>query len=109
MRFSYFGSPHSSGLGFGQGAALGVSSGAGRQRSSRAGAYVFGEPLSRLFVQRAHQLLVPKTSPNCSSRFTPACWASCGKLLGHGIGGTGVFGQAPAAGGDLITGRGQSS
>ena len=56
---SYFGSPHSSGLGFGLGAALGVK----LARPEAAviatvgdGAYFFGEPLSCLFVQRAHRL-----------------------------------------------------
>jgi acetolactate synthase-1/2/3 large subunit len=56
---SYFGSPHSSGLGFGLGAALGVK--LARPESSVIatvgdGAYFFGEPLSCLFVQRAHTL-----------------------------------------------------
>src|SRR6266850_460648 len=54
---SYFGSPHSSGLGFGLGAALGVK--LARPESAVVatvgdGAYFFGEPLSCLFVQRAH-------------------------------------------------------
>jgi acetolactate synthase-1/2/3 large subunit len=56
---SYFGSPHSSGLGFGLGAALGVKL-ARPQATVIAtvgdGAYFFGEPLSCLFVQRAHAL-----------------------------------------------------
>jgi acetolactate synthase-1/2/3 large subunit len=56
---SYFGSPHSSGLGFGLGAALGVK--LARPESTVIatvgdGAYFFGEPLSCLFVQRAHAL-----------------------------------------------------
>ncbi|HEY3064755.1 MAG TPA: thiamine pyrophosphate-requiring protein [Methylomirabilota bacterium] len=56
---SYFGSPHSSGLGFGLGAALGVK--LARPASTVIatvgdGAYFFGEPLSCLFVQRAHRL-----------------------------------------------------
>ena len=56
---SYFGSPHSSGLGFGLGAALGVK--LARPDSTVIatvgdGAYFFGEPLSCLFVQRAHAL-----------------------------------------------------
>jgi acetolactate synthase-1/2/3 large subunit len=56
---SYFGSPHSSGLGFGLGAALGVK--LARPQSTVIatvgdGAYFFGEPLSCLFVQRAHAL-----------------------------------------------------
>src|SRR5438046_630708 len=56
---SYFGSPHSSGLGFGLGAALGVK--LARPESTVIatvgdGAYFFGEPLSCLFVQRAHRL-----------------------------------------------------
>jgi acetolactate synthase-1/2/3 large subunit len=56
---SYFGSPHSSGLGFGLGAALGVK--LARPESTVIatvgdGAYFFGEPLSCLFVQRAHNL-----------------------------------------------------
>ena len=58
---SYFGSPHSSGLGFGLGAALGVK--LARPQSTVIatvgdGAYFFGEPLSCLFVQRAHALPV---------------------------------------------------
>jgi len=56
---SYVGSPHSSGLGFGLGAALGVKL-AQPQSTVIAtvgdGAYFFGEPLSCLFVQRAHAL-----------------------------------------------------
>ena len=56
---SYIGSPHSSGLGFGLGAALGVK--LARPEATVIatvgdGAYFFGEPLSCLFVQRAHQL-----------------------------------------------------
>jgi acetolactate synthase-1/2/3 large subunit len=56
---SYFGSPHSSGLGFGLGAALGVK--LARPQSTVIatvgdGAYFFGEPLSCLFVQRTHAL-----------------------------------------------------
>jgi acetolactate synthase I/II/III large subunit len=56
---SYFASPHSSGLGFGLGAALGVK--LARPESTVIctvgdGAYFFGEPLSCLFVQRAHAL-----------------------------------------------------
>jgi acetolactate synthase-1/2/3 large subunit len=56
---SYFGSPHSSGLGFGLGAALGVK--LARPEATVIatvgdGAYFFGEPLSCLFVQRAHRL-----------------------------------------------------
>jgi acetolactate synthase-1/2/3 large subunit len=56
---SYFASPHSSGLGFGLGAALGVK--LARPESTVIatvgdGAYFFGEPLSCLFVQRAHRL-----------------------------------------------------
>jgi acetolactate synthase-1/2/3 large subunit len=58
---SYLGSPHSSGLGFGLGAALGAK----LARPEAAviatvgdGAYFFGQPLSCLFVQRAHQLPV---------------------------------------------------
>src|SRR5213596_2424509 len=56
---SYFGSPHSSGLGFGLGAALGVK--LARLESTVIatvgdGAYFFGQPLSSLFVQRAHHL-----------------------------------------------------
>ena len=58
---SYFASPHSSGLGFGLGAALGVK--LARPQSTVIatvgdGAYFFGEPLSCLFVQRAHALPV---------------------------------------------------
>jgi acetolactate synthase-1/2/3 large subunit len=58
---SYFGSPHSSGLGFGLGAALGVK--LARPEATVIatvgdGAYFFGEPLSCLFVQRAHALPV---------------------------------------------------
>src|SRR5499425_756372 len=54
---SYVASPHSSGLGFGLGAALGVK--LGRPESTVIatvgdGAYFFGEPLSCLYVQRAH-------------------------------------------------------
>ena len=59
---SYFGSPHSSGLGFGLGAALGVK--LARPESTVIatvgdGAYFFGEPLSCLFVQRAHRRARP--------------------------------------------------
>ena len=58
---SYFASPHASGLGFGLGAALGVK--LARPQSTVIatvgdGAYFFGEPLSCLFVQRAHELPV---------------------------------------------------
>ena len=56
---SYFGSPHSSGLGFGLGAALGVKLArpdATVIATVGDGAYFFGEPLSCLFVQRAHRL-----------------------------------------------------
>jgi acetolactate synthase I/II/III large subunit len=56
---SYIAGPHSSGLGFGLGAALGVK--LARPESTVIatvgdGAYFFGEPLSCLFAQRAHQL-----------------------------------------------------
>ncbi|HEX9819661.1 MAG TPA: thiamine pyrophosphate-requiring protein [Methylomirabilota bacterium] len=56
---SYFASPHSSGLGFGLGAALGVK--LARPEATVIatvgdGAYFFGEPLSCLFTQRAHHL-----------------------------------------------------
>ncbi len=56
---TYFGSPHSSGLGFGLGAALGVK--LARPEATVIatvgdGAYFFGEPLSCLYVQRAHAL-----------------------------------------------------
>ena len=58
---SYFGSPHSSGLGFGLGSALGVK--LARPEATVIatvgdGAYFFGEPLSCLFVQRAHRVPV---------------------------------------------------
>jgi acetolactate synthase-1/2/3 large subunit len=58
---SFFASPHSSGLGFGLGAALGVK--LARPESTIIatvgdGAYFFGEPLSCLFAQRAHGLPV---------------------------------------------------
>jgi len=58
---TYFASPHSSGLGFGLGAALGVK--LARPEATVIatvgdGAYFFGEPLSCLFVQRAHALPV---------------------------------------------------
>jgi acetolactate synthase-1/2/3 large subunit len=58
---TYFGSPHSSGLGFGLGAALGLK--LARPDTTVIatvgdGAYFFGEPLSCLFVQRAHALPV---------------------------------------------------
>jgi acetolactate synthase-1/2/3 large subunit len=58
---SFFASPHSSGLGFGLGAALGVK--LARPESTVIatvgdGAYFFGEPLSCLFAQRAHGLPV---------------------------------------------------
>jgi acetolactate synthase-1/2/3 large subunit len=58
---SYFASPHSSGLGFGLGAALGVK--LARPASTVIatvgdGAYFFGEPLSCLYAQRAHELPV---------------------------------------------------
>jgi acetolactate synthase-1/2/3 large subunit len=58
---SYFGSPHSSGLGFGLGASLGVKLArpdATVIATVGDGAYFFGEPLSCLFVQRAHGLPV---------------------------------------------------
>jgi acetolactate synthase I/II/III large subunit len=58
---SYLGSPHSSGLGFGLGAALGVKlarPAATVIATVGDGAYFFGEPLSCLFVQRAHALPV---------------------------------------------------
>jgi len=58
---SYFGSPHSSGLGFGLGAALGAKLArpdATVIATVGDGAYFFGEPLSCLFVQRAHGLPV---------------------------------------------------
>jgi acetolactate synthase-1/2/3 large subunit len=56
---SYLGSPHSSGLGFGLGAALGAK--LARPEATVIatvgdGACFFGEPLSCLFVQRAHAL-----------------------------------------------------
>jgi acetolactate synthase I/II/III large subunit len=54
---SYVASPHSSGLGFGLGAALGIKLGrpdATVIATVGDGAYFFGEPLSCLFVQRAH-------------------------------------------------------
>ncbi|HXJ84357.1 MAG TPA: thiamine pyrophosphate-requiring protein [Candidatus Methylomirabilis sp.] len=56
---SYFGSPHSSGLGFGLGAALGVK--LGRPEATVIatvgdGAYFFSEPVSCHFVERAHRL-----------------------------------------------------
>jgi acetolactate synthase-1/2/3 large subunit len=56
---SYFASPHSSGLGFGLGAALGVK--LARPEATVIatvgdGAYFFGEPLSCLYAQRAHGL-----------------------------------------------------
>jgi acetolactate synthase-1/2/3 large subunit len=58
---SYFASPHSSGLGFGLGAALGVK--LARPEATVIatvgdGAYFFGEPLSCLYAQRAHGLPV---------------------------------------------------
>ena len=56
---SYFGSPHSSGLGFGLGAALGVKLArpdATVVATVGDGAFFFAEPLSCLFVQRAHAL-----------------------------------------------------
>jgi acetolactate synthase-1/2/3 large subunit len=56
---SYFGSPHSSGLGFGLGAALGVKLArpdATVIATVGDGVYFFGEPLSCLFVQRAHHV-----------------------------------------------------
>jgi acetolactate synthase-1/2/3 large subunit len=56
---SYFASPHSSGLGFGFGAALGLKL-ADPAKTVIAtlgdGAYFFAEPLSCHFVQRAHRL-----------------------------------------------------
>jgi acetolactate synthase-1/2/3 large subunit len=56
---SYFASPHSSGLGFGFGAALGVKL-ADPSKTVIAtlgdGAYFFAEPLSCHFVQRTHRL-----------------------------------------------------
>lgn len=56
---SYFASPHSSGLGFGLGAALGVKLARPEMTVIATvgdGAYFFGQPLSCLFVQRAQQL-----------------------------------------------------
>jgi acetolactate synthase I/II/III large subunit len=56
---SYFASPHSSGLGFGLGAALGAKLArpdATVIATVGDGACFFGEPLSCLFVQRAHAL-----------------------------------------------------
>ena len=56
---SYFASPHSSGLGFGLGAGLGVKLAKPEATVIATvgdGAYFFGEPLSCLFVQRAHSL-----------------------------------------------------
>ena len=56
---SYVASPHSSGLGFGLGAAIGVKLAKPEATvicSVGDGAYFFGEPLSCLFVQRAHAL-----------------------------------------------------
>jgi acetolactate synthase-1/2/3 large subunit len=56
---SYVASPHSSGLGFGLGAALGIKlaqPAATVVATVGDGAYFFGEPLSCLFVQRAHAL-----------------------------------------------------
>ena len=58
---SYFASPHSSGLGFGLGAALGVKLArpdATVIATVGDGAYFFGEPLSCLYAQRAHGLPV---------------------------------------------------
>jgi acetolactate synthase-1/2/3 large subunit len=58
---TYFASPHSSGLGFGLGAALGLKLArpdATVIATVGDGAYFFGEPLSCLFVQRAHGLPV---------------------------------------------------
>ena len=58
---SYLASPHSSGLGFGLGASLGVKLArpdATVIATVGDGAYFFGEPLSCLFVQRAHDLPV---------------------------------------------------
>jgi acetolactate synthase-1/2/3 large subunit len=58
---TYFGSPHSSGLGFGLGAALGIKL-ARPEKTVVAtlgdGAYFFSEPMSCHFVQRAHALPV---------------------------------------------------
>ncbi|HEU4371601.1 MAG TPA: thiamine pyrophosphate-requiring protein [Methylomirabilota bacterium] len=56
---SYFASPHSSGLGFGLGAALGVKLARPQATVIAAvgdGACFFGQPLSCLFTQRAHTL-----------------------------------------------------
>jgi acetolactate synthase I/II/III large subunit len=56
---SYFASPHSSGLGFGLGAALGVKLGrpdATVIATVGDGAYFFSEPVSCQFVERAHRL-----------------------------------------------------
>jgi acetolactate synthase-1/2/3 large subunit len=58
---SYFASPHSSGLGFGFGAALGVKLGAPEKTVIATlgdGAYFFSEPTSCHFVQRAHDIPV---------------------------------------------------
>ena len=58
---SYLASPHSSGLGFGLGAALGAKLArpdATVIATVGDGAYFFAEPLSCLFVQRAHGLPV---------------------------------------------------
>jgi acetolactate synthase-1/2/3 large subunit len=56
---SYFASPHSSGLGWGLGAALGIKLAAPAKTVIATlgdGAYFFAEPMSCHFVQRAHDL-----------------------------------------------------
>jgi acetolactate synthase-1/2/3 large subunit len=91
---SYFGSPHSSGLGFGLGAALGVKLARPEQTVIATvgdGAYFFGEPLSCLFVQRAHRL------PILTVVFNNQQWEAVksGALAVHGAGTASARGRFP--------------
>jgi len=90
----YFASPHSSGLGFGLGAALGVK--LARPEATVVatvgdGAYFFGEPLSCLFVQRAHAL------PILTVVFNNQQWEAVkfGALAVHGAGVAKTRGRFP--------------
>jgi acetolactate synthase-1/2/3 large subunit len=91
---SYLASPHSSGLGFGLGAALGVK--LARPEATVIatvgdGAYFFGEPLSCLFVQRAHAL------PILTVVFNNQQWEAVkfGALAVHGAGVAKTRGRFP--------------
>jgi acetolactate synthase-1/2/3 large subunit len=90
----YLASPHSGGLGFGLGAALGVK--LARPEATVIatvgdGAYFFGEPLSCLFVQRAHAL------PILTVVFNNEQWEAVkfGALAVHGAGVAKTRGRFP--------------